>query len=204
MQVQKKLLCIFDAAFLEVVGAVWRLAMKLHPRPLQEWYAAREPSNGIQISQVFRIEREDAGQSLCRLGNKWIASEKNTKGLFPRNSLVKVFNKKNGHFAVLYVMGAGGRKVDSEEKKGMPFDGISLDYDACIRLGIDSGEAVDLVVGKANGGDSEFFHMYLDHDKSSRSARVLGWGLFAFGIAWSLVEIAQGLFAAFMHVVGLF
>jgi len=54
--------------------------------------------------------------------------------------------------------------------------------------------------GEANLGDREFFHMYTDHDASSRSARALGWYLFMAGIGWSVGVTVEGLVTAVLRM----
>lgn len=196
---KKNIPAVVDNLMLKTLAVIWRVAKKVDPRPLQEHFAAREAANSIKIEEVFNAHREDSGLSIVRVCNNLILSEGNPKGLFKRNSLVKVYNPENQHFAVLYVMGAG--------QNGIARNAISLDYDARVALGISKqckGEGlVDLRIGKANLGDTEFFHMYTDHDKSSRSARLLGWVLFAYGLVWSAIGIVESAIAGAAVLIGL-
>ncbi|HCF2449227.1 TPA: hypothetical protein NIA45_006928 [Pseudomonas aeruginosa] len=188
-----------DTLLLGTLAGIWKVLKRFNPRPLQEYYAARTPANSITVERVFNATMEDAGASLCRVCNNLIKSESNPKGLFERNQLIKVFNPRNNHFAVLYVMGAGSH--------GIPRNGISLDYDARRALGIakeaKSEEPVELHIGVANVGDTEYFHMYTDHDKSSRSARVLGWIMCAYGVAMTVLGVGEVAIGYVAHLFGL-
>jgi hypothetical protein len=180
-----KLITPLENALLVVLTCLWRCARIFNPRPLQEHFAARPAVNSHNIEKVFNAEEADAGQSIIRVANNLIKSESNTKGVFERNQLVKVYNPHNKHFVMLYVMGAGSHRISR--------NAISIDYDARRALGIAKeckGEGlVDLQVGVANIGDSEYFHMYTDHDKSSRNNRCVGWFFTAIGLVWSAVAI---------------
>lgn len=195
-----KMMLVVDTATLAVLGFFWKLISPLDPRPIQKHFAARPPIASIETVKVFNAPMEDAGQSMCRLGNALIKSEGKPDGFVSRNQLVKIYNPANNHFVVLYAMGAGSHKI--------PRVGISLDYDARVALGItkevkNSDGEVNLIVGPANIGDVEYFHMYLDHDKSSRSARVLGWVVFGLGVVWSCVQISEGLIETVAEIAGM-
>lgn len=189
----------FDTMLLGALSLIWGMLKRCNPRPLQEYYAARTPANSITVERVFNASLDDAGASLCRVCNNLIKSESNPKGLFERNQLIKVFNPRNNHFAVLYVMGAGSH--------GIPRNGISLDYDARRALGIakeaKGEEPIELQIGVANVGDTEYFHMYTDHDKSSRSARVLGWIMCAYGVAMTVLGVGDVAISYVAHLFGL-
>lgn len=196
---KEQLLHVFDQVFLKVMAVLWRVVKVFDPKPLQEHFAARPSAKAIKMARVYRAGIDDAGQSICRVSNSLIKSETNPKGLFERNQLIKIYNPANKHFVVLYVMGAGSLKISRNM--------VSLDYDACRNLGVtnesrNDGE-VELLMGKANVGDSEYFHMYTDSDKSSRSGRVLGWIMFAYGLWIAGLEIVEQAFAAFMALLGL-
>jgi hypothetical protein len=188
----------FENLFLAILSGIWRAVRILNPRPLQQHFAARPPSGVyIEIGKVFNAEMADAGQSICRVANNLIKSETNPKGIFERNQLIKVYNPQNKHFAVLYVMGAG--------RHGISRNAISIDYDARRALGIAKeckGEGtVELVAGPANVGDSEYFHMYTDHEKSSRNQRCVGWVITAVGLAWSAVAIVMPAFSGLIDLI---
>lgn len=172
-----------DAMFIGSMSLVWKLIKFFDPRPIQDHYARRNPANAVVMTRVFSLPQEDCGQSIVRLGNNRMKSEKNPNGIVNRNDLVKIKNPANGKFVILYAMGAGSHAI--------PGNGVSLDYDAKVALGIQKQEEVDLLVGIANIADREFFNMYLDSDKSSRSARALGWHLFMGGLVWSVWGVAE-------------
>ena len=185
---KQAILSKFDAIFLGTMSLVWKLITVFDPRPIQEHYARRDPVNAVVLNRVFSLPLEDCGQSIVRLGNNRMKSEKNPNGIVNRNDLVKIKNPANGKFVILYVMGAGSHSI--------PGNGVSLDYDAKVALGIQKQEEVDLLVGTANISDREFFNMYLDSDKSSRSARALGWHMFMAGVAWSLWNVVDSVISA--------
>ncbi|MBF3053099.1 hypothetical protein HKW90_01585 [Pseudomonas aeruginosa] len=190
---KSKLTHFADSVVLTVAGAIWKLVKVFDPRPIQEHFAARPPVNGVMFTNVFSLPDADVGQSIVRLGWQHIQSENKPSGIVGRKKLVKVFNPANGHFVILYAMGANqGRPL----KK----DSVALDYDAKLALGISKEENVDLIVGEANLGDREYFHMYTDHDASSRSARALGWYLFMAGIGWSIAATVEGLVTAVLNM----
>lgn len=176
---------MFDLAVIRVVSMVWNLMRVFDPKPFQTRYARLDPANAVKLEKVFNLPQEDAGQGIVRLGNNRMKTEKNSKGFATRGDLVKIKNPENGKFVILYAMGAGSHPI--------PSNGLALDYDAKLALGIQKVEEVDLLVGPANVADKEYFLMYLDPDKSSRSARALGWYLFIFGFAYSAWETAKSL-----------
>lgn len=189
-----KLTAVADVVVLKLAGAVWKLVKVFDPRPVQEHFAARPPVNGVTFGKVFSLPREDAGQSIVRLGWQHIKSENKNTGIVSRKKLVKIFNPANGHFVVLWAMGAN-------EGRPLPRDAMAIDYDAKLALGISKKEEeAELIVGEANLGDREFFHMYTDHDASSRSARALGWYLFMAGIGWSVGVTVEGLVTAMLRM----
>lgn len=190
-----KLTAVADLVVLKLASGIWKLVKVFDPRPVQEHFAARAPANGVNFGKIYSLPREDAGQSIVRLGWQHIKSENKATGIVGRKKLVKIFNPANNHFVVLYAMGAN-------ENRPLPRDAIALDYDAKLALGISKKEEeAALVVGEANLGDREFFHMYTDHDASSRSARALGWYLFMIGIGWSVVATVEGLVAAVLAMI---
>jgi hypothetical protein len=63
-----KLTAVADVVVLKLAGAVWKLVKVFDPRPVQEHFAARPPANGVTFGKVFSLPREDAGQSIVRLG----------------------------------------------------------------------------------------------------------------------------------------
>jgi hypothetical protein len=169
----------------------WKVIKKFDPRPLQTHYAMRDPANAVELHRVFSLPKEDAGNSICRLGNNRMRSEKNPNGLVVRGELVKIKNPANGKFVVLYAAGAGSHPI--------PGDGVAIDYDAKVALGITKQEAVDLLVGPAGVSDREYFLMYLDSDKGSRSARALGWYIFIGGL---MLPLWTSLFTAVGSLIG--
>jgi hypothetical protein len=185
---KQAILTKFDTLFLGVMSLAWKLIKVFDPRPIQEHYARRDPANAVILNRVLSLPEADCGQSIVRLGNNRMKSEKNPNGIVNRNDLVKIKNPANGRFVILYAMGAGSHPI--------PGNGVSLDYDAKVALGIQKQEEVDLQVGIANIADREFFNMYLDSDKSSRSARALGWHLVMAGLAWSAWSVAESAFSA--------
>lgn len=185
---KQAILAKFDSIFIGVMSLAWKLIKLFDPRPIQEHYARREPANAVILNRVFSLPQEDCGQSIVRLGNNRMRSERNPSGIVNRNDLVKIKNPANGRFVILYAMGAGSHPI--------PGNGVSLDYDAKVALGIQKLEEVDLQVGIANIADREFFNMYLDSDKSSRSARALSWHLVMAGLAWSVWSVAQSTLSA--------
>ena len=185
---KQAILTKLDTMFVGTMSMIWKLIKVFVPRPFQEHYARRDPANAVVMNKVFSLPIEDCGQSIVRLGNNRMKSEKNPNGIVNRNDLVKIKNPANGKFVILYVMGAGSHPI--------PGNGVSLDYDAKVALGIQKIEDVDLLVGTANIADREFFNMYLDSDKSSRSARALGWHMFMAGLAWSLWSVAESVVSA--------
>jgi hypothetical protein len=180
----------FDEIFLSAMSAIWKLISVFNPRPIQERYARRIPANAVMTNRVLTLPDADSGQSIVRLGNNKMKSDKRPNGIVSRNDLVKIVNPANGRFVILYAMGAGSHPI--------PGNGIALDYDARVTLGVQKLEEVDLMLGAANAADCEFFSMYLDSDKSSRSARVLGWYLFMAGFAWSCVSVAESVVTTFI------
>ncbi len=139
---KSKLTHFADSVVLTVAGAIWKLVKVFDPRPIQEHFAARPPVNGVMFTNVFSLPDADVGQSIVRLGWQHIQSENKPSGIVGRKKLVKLFNPANGHFVILYAMGANqGRPL----KK----DSVALDYDAKLALGISKEENVDLIVGEA-------------------------------------------------------
>ncbi|HHH9441253.1 TPA: hypothetical protein ACP32N_003190 [Pseudomonas aeruginosa] len=191
---KSKLTSFVDSVVLSVAGALWKLVKVFDPRPIQEHFAARKPVNGVEFTSVFSLPEADAGQSIVRLGWQHIKSENKPSGIVSRKKLVKVYNPVNGHFVILYAMG-------SNQDRPLKKDAVALDYDAKLALGISKEEFVDLIVGEANLGDREYFHMYTDHDASSRSARALGWYLFMAGIGWSVAVTVEGLVTAVLKLI---
>ncbi len=166
-----------------VMSLIWKAMRIFNPRPIQERFAKRDPVDAIEINRIFRLPPDKAGQSLCLLGNNRIKSDlsKSKKGIAGRGELVKIKNPENGKFVIQFVAGAG--------KHPIPSNGISLDYDAARILGVHNTEEATLIVGPANIADVEFFHMYMDSDVSSRSARALGWYLFIGSLVYSGIDI---------------
>ena len=172
-----------DSLLIGVMSLLWKTLRIFNPRPIQERYARRDPVNTIEVTRIFRLPQDKSGQSLCLLGNNRIKGEgsSSTKGIAARGELVKIKNPANGRFTIQFVAGAGGNPI--------PGNGIALDYDAARALGVHNMEEAPLIVGPANIADMEFFHMYIDSDKSSRSARVLGWYLFIGGLVYNGIDI---------------
>lgn len=182
---------IFDSILIASFTFMWKVMKKFDPRPLQTHFAMRDPAKAIDLHRVFSLPKEDAGNSICRLGNNRMRSENNPNGLVARGELVKIKNPANGKFVVLYAAGAGSHRI--------PGDGVAIDYDAKVALGVTKQEEVDLLVGPAGVSDREFFLMYLDSDKGSRSARALGWYIFIGGL---MLPLWTSLFAVIGNLVG--
>ncbi|WGK63367.1 hypothetical protein QAO71_17650 (plasmid) [Halopseudomonas sp. SMJS2] len=181
----------FDSILVASFTFMWKVLKKFDPRPLQTHFAMRDPANCIELHRVFSLPKEDAGNSTCRLGNNRMRSENNPNGLVSRGELVKIKNPANGKFVVLYASGAGSYRI--------PGDGVAMDYDAKVALGITKQEEVDLLVGPAGVSDREYFLMYLDSDKGSRSARALGWYIFIGGL---MLPLWTSLFAGIGNFIG--
>jgi hypothetical protein len=181
----------FDSILIASFTLFWKVIKKFDPRPMQAHFAMRDPADAIELHRVFSLPKDDAGHSVCRLGNNRMRSEKNPKGIAVRGELVKIKNPANGRFVVLYVQGAGSHPI--------PGDGVALDYDAKVALGITKQEEVDLLVGPAGVSDREYFLMYLDSDKGSRSARALGWYILIGGL---MLPLWTSLFAGIGHLIG--
>ncbi len=182
----------FDSILIGSFSFLWKVLKKFDPRPLQTHFAMRDPAGAVDLHRVFSLPKDDAGKSICRLGNNRMRSENNPNGLVARGDLVKIKNPANGKFVVLYAQGAGSHPI--------PGDGVAFDYDAKVALGITKQEEVDLLVGPAGISDREYFLMYLDSDKGSRSARALGWYIFIGGL---MLPLWTSLFTGIGSLVGL-
>ncbi|MGE8065130.1 hypothetical protein [Pseudomonas sp. NPDC089569] len=198
---KSKVIGLVDAVVIAAAKGVWALIKMFDPYPIQHHFVARPPVVNHTVTKLFSLKGEDAKESFARLCNYHIVSVGNMstrRGLVGRKGLIKIYNADNGKVLVIR---AQGSSVQAGEK-GIPKDGIALNYDARKQLGIPKNQEdeLNLVVGPANVNDSEFFFMHLDPDMSSRAARALGWYLLIAGVVYSVsqmlfngIEIAIGL-----------
>lgn len=152
-------------------GGVLRLLSILDPHGIQMKIVGGKPAvkrTQFVARTVFRAEKLDTELLVARIANKHIAC-----GAFERDQLAKLYNVANGKFTVVHVYGAGQLKV--------PFNGISLPYDARKALGLSGNEEdAELIVSPASPGEREFYHMYLD--RQGGASRRLTWYMFGFSL----------------------
>lgn len=198
---KSKVIGLFDAVVIAAAKGVWALIKMFDPYPVQHHFVARPPAVNHAVTKLFSLKGDDAKQSFARLCNFHIVSVGNMstrRGLVGRKGLIKIYNADNGKVLIIR---AQGSSVQAGEK-GIPKDGIALNYDACKLLGIPKNQedGLNLVVGPANANDQEYFHMYQDADLSSRTARALGWYLVIAGLVYS---VSQVLFSGIEIAIGL-
>ena len=185
---KSKLISILDVVVIAAAKLIWKAMNLFDPRPVQTHYAARPPVEHVVISKCFSLRNEDAALNIARLANFHIGSSaiRASRALVGRKGLIKIYNADNGMFLMIR---AQGNKVALGER-GIPKDGIGLNYDAKMALGIPKGQedGLNLIVGPANLADSEYYHMYFDVDASSRTARALSWYLAIAGIVYALFQ----------------
>lgn len=198
---KSKLIGLVDTVVIAVVKCVWSVIKMFDPYPIHHHYVARPPAVSHTMTKLFTLKGDDAVQSIARLCNFHIVSSGMSSkriGLVGRKGLIKVYNVDNGK--VLLIRAQGGSWEAGQ--KGIPKDGIGLNYDAIKLLGIPKNQedGLNLLVGPANASDTEFYNVYQDPDMSSRSARALGWYLLIAGMVYSLsqvlfsgIELAYGL-----------
>ncbi|MDF9779203.1 hypothetical protein [Pseudomonas baetica] len=198
---KSKVIGLFDAVVIAAAKGVWALIKMFDPYPVQHHFVARPSAVNHTVTKLFSLKGDDAKGSFARLCNYHIVSVGNMstrRGLVGRKGLIKIYNADNGKVLIIR---AQGSSVQAGEK-GIPKDGIALNYDACKLLGIPKNQedGLNLVVGPANVNDQEYFHMYQDSDMSSRTARALGWYLLIAGMVYS---VSQVLFSGIEIAIGL-
>jgi hypothetical protein len=198
---KSKLIGLVDTVVIAAAKGVWALIKMFDPHPIQHHYVARPPVVNHTMTKLFSLKGDDAVQSIARLCNYHIVSSgKSSKrvGLVGRKGLIKIYNAENGKVLIIR---AQGSSVEAGQK-GIPKDGIALNYDAIKLLGIPKNQedGLNLVVGPANANDTEYFNMYQDPDLSSRTARALGWYLVIAGLVYS---VSQVLFGSLEFAIGL-
>lgn len=187
---KSKLIGLVDTVVIAAAKAVWAVIKIFDPLPIQQHYAARPPAVSHTMTKLYTLRGDDAVQSIARLCNYHIVSsgaKSSRVGLVSRKGLIKIYNADNGKFLMIR---AQGSTVKAGER-GIPKDGIALNYDAIKHLGIPKNQedGLNLLVGPANANDNEFYNLYQDPDLSSRSARALGWYLVIAGLVYSVAQV---------------
>lgn len=197
VETKAKMIHTVDVLVIAAAKLLWKVMKVFDPKPIQTHYAARPAANSVVVTKCYSLKGEDAALNIARLCNYHIGSSsvRASKALISRKGLIKIYNTENGKF--LMIRAQGNSTVEGQ--KGIPKDGIALNYDAKKALGIPKNQELELnlIVGPANLADSEFYHMYLDADASSRTSRALGWYLAIAGIVWALFQTTF----AFLEVV---
>lgn len=188
--IKTKMIEYVDVAVINAAKLLWKVMKVFDPRPIQAHYAARKPVVNVSITKCFSLRAEDAEQNIARLANCHIGSStgRGRSGLASRKGLIKIYNAENGKFLMIRVQGCQTRAGE----KQIPRDGIALNYDAKKALGIvkNQEDGLQLFIGRANLNDEEFYHMYIDPDASSRTARALGWYLAIGGTVYGLLQVS--------------
>jgi len=190
-----------DLAVMAFANLIWKVMKVFDPKPLQTHFAARPAERNVAVTKCFALRGDDAALNIARLSNCHIgsASGHGRTGLVGRKGLVKIYNAENGKFLMIRAQGFAPRAGE----KGIPKDGIALNYDAKKSLGIPKNqeESLQLYVGPANLGDQEFFHMYQDPDASSRTARALSWYIAIAGVVYTTLQLVLGLLEVGVRVL---
>jgi hypothetical protein len=173
-----------EKIFVIVCMAIWRVIRLCDPYKFQRYFSARPSANSVSLSEVYSLQEKDAVAHICRLNNNRMKDGESC--LAKRGDLIKIVNAETGAFVMRYVHGAGG-------EHRIRYNGIGLDYDAKLELGIVDQEQVNLLVSKANAADREFYLMYQDKSVSSRQSRALGWYILLGSIVISIAVNAIGL-----------
>lgn len=140
----------------------------------------------LEVDNVVALTTADCGASIVRVPNRMIDRSKEDPTRFHRNESVVVVNPRNGHRAVLRVMGTG------KGIEGMTATSIAVDYDAKDVLGISRGE-VQLVVRRARGLDIARHHWSHENPVVKHSYRLGVVG--AVGVFYSVAQDIVGLVA---------
>jgi hypothetical protein len=128
-----------------------------------------QPAKGdtISVSKTVELNRGDAGHAIIRVHGTLIKTPRNPKGVFVRDSFIKVFNKSNGLIYIGQVKGSGSNYKDLKRNE------IACDYDALSALGLTISEAKssqDFVVGSGNKKDEDYFYSHFESDRGARKS----------------------------------
>ena len=192
-EVKAAVMTRFDLVVMGMAKFAWRMMRIFDPKPLQTHFTQRPSERYETIEKCFSLRGDDATQNIARQSNCHIGSStgRGRTGLVGRKGLVKIYNADNGKFLMIRAQGFMPRSGE----KGIPKDGIALNYDAKKALGIPKNQedGLRLYVGPANVADQEYFHMYQDPDASSRTARALSWYILIAGVVYTGFQLVLGL-----------